>query len=729
MTIHCKAHTATPSRIVLSRPNLLLAGMILSALAIPFPAAASDGSARAGVAAEPAVMSPAQAQDASPDDAAQAKKNSAPSPHTAKNLQAVTVTARKRVEREVDIPIGMSVISGEELDAAGITSIGDALLTSPGVASFDAGGGFTYVQVRGASARQGSNETGYYLDDVPFDGVTVPWYPDTRSFDIDTVQVLKGPQGTLFGEGSIGGTVVVTTKKPDATGFHAKVDATVSSTQGGTDGWGGKAMVNIPLVADKLALRLVGTDEKTSGWLYNRDTSEDNINWQHIKTGRVKLRYTPTDRLTVDLAYWKYKNHSPGGFDYAYRDMTVDTYYDVYSDWDSGSLRAQYDLDGSQLLYVYSDGGLGRTLNGVNLGLAYASTIDIGVRTNELRWTSTGENTFDWTVGLYQRRAEREDTYHTEGYDPSRSSHLNKSYSLYGEVMWNFAPQWSTSLGARYFKDKVDAFDSTTTQINRLNQTFTHASPKLTLTYHPTHDSSVYASVANGYRSGQLQLINSIILAEQLGLSVPTSTKPDEIWSYELGYKTVMDGGRLRLNSAIFHTNWKDVPIYFPLQGGALYALLNSGGTSTDGAELGVTWIPNASWTLQFSGSYIDAVYTRTEPGTNFHKGTPVFNVPKLQLTGSAAYNWPIGNSLYGIARTDVSHFSRRETSSTAEGDPGDPIMRVSARLGVESMNGWSAYLFGENLTNEKGAVDPPYMGQATRLRPRTIGLEVSYSY
>lgn len=724
MTVQCKARATTSARITLSKSNMLLAGMIISALAMPSAVLATDGTSPAG---SPDPAPAAQAGDAATQGGEQPRTKA--SAHNAKELQAVTVTARKRVEREVDIPIGMSVISGEELEAAGITNVGDALLTSPGVASFDAGGGFTYVQVRGASARQGSNETGYYLDDVPFDGVTVPWYPDTRSFDIDTVQVLKGPQGTLFGEGSVGGTVVVTTRKPDATGFHATVDTNVSSTQGGTNGWGGKAMVNIPLVADKLALRLVGTDEKTSGWLYNRDTAEDNINWQRIKTGRAKLRYTPTDRLTVDLAYWKYKNHSPGGFDYAYRDMTVDTYYDVYSDWDSGSLRAQYDLDGSQLLYVYSDGGLGRTLNGVNLGLAYASTIDIGVRTNELRWTSTGENVLDWTVGFYQRRADRADTYHTEGYDPSRSSHLNKSYSLYGEVMWNFAPRWSTSLGARYFKDKVDAYDSTTTQINRLDHTFTHASPKLTLTYHPTHDSSVYASVANGYRSGQLQLINSIILAEQMGISVPASTRPDEIWSYELGYKTVMDGGRLRLNSAIFHTNWKDVPIYFPLQGGALYALLNSGGTSTDGAELGLTWIPNASWTLQFNGSYIDAVYTRTEPGTNFHKGTPVFNVPKLQLTGSAAYNWPIGNSLYGIARTDVSHFSRRVTSSTAEGEPGDAITRVSARLGVESVQGWSAYLFGENLTNEKGAVDPPYLGQATRLRPRTVGLEVSYTY
>lgn len=712
MNTQSDARASTSARIAGPLSRALLATTVAMSFAVPLRAMATD------------TVDAASAQDTD-----ETKKAGSSSPQNAKTLSEVTVTARKRVEREVDIPIGMSVISGEQLEAAGITNVGDAILASPGVAAFDAGGGFTYVQVRGASARQGSNETGYYLDDVPFDGVTVPWYPDTRSFDIENIQVLKGPQGTLFGEGSIGGTVIVTTRKPDLNEFHTTVQASASSTQGGTDGWGGKAMINIPLIADKLALRVAGTDEKTSGWLFNRDTGASDINWQRIKTGRVKLRYAPTERLTLDVAYWKYKNHSPGGFDYAYRDMTVDTYYDVHSDWDSGNLRAQYDFGDSQLLYVYSNGGLGRTLNGVNLGLAYSSTIDIGVHTNELRWTSTGEHVLDWTAGIYQRDAERSDSYHTQGYEPSHSSHLNKSHAAYGELTWNFATQWAASLGARYFRETVDAYDSTTTQINRLKHTFTHTSPKATLTYHPTRDSSLYASVANGYRSGQLQLINSIILADQLGLHIPASTQPDQIWSYELGYKAVMDGGRLSLDSSVFYTRWKDVPIYFPLQGGALYALLNSGGTSTKGAELGLTWMPDKAWTFQFGGSYVHAVYDRTEPGTNFHKGTPVFNVPRLQLTGSAAYTWPMGSRVWGVARTDISHFSRRETSATAEGKSGDPITRVSARLGLEFSNGWSTYLYGENLTNDKGAVDPPYMGQATRLRPRTIGIEATYTY
>jgi len=652
-----------------------------------------------------------------------------PAADAPKSLAEIQVTARKREERQIDVPIGMAVIHGEQLEAAGITNIGDAISTAPGAAAYDAGGGFTYVQVRGASARQGSNETGYYLDDVPFDGVTVPWYPDTRSFDIDSVEVLKGPQGTLFGEGSVGGTVIVNTAKPDATAFGAAVDFSAGSTHGGNLGWGTKAMINVPLIEDRLAMRFVGTNERTSGWLHNNDTGEDEINWQRIKTGRGKLRFTPTDRLTLDLSYWKYKNHSPGGFDYAYQNMTVDTYYDVYSDWDSTSLRARYELDGSDLLYIHSDGGLSRDLNGVNAGRDYVSSIDIGVKTDEVRWGSTGSNLIDWTVGLYQRHGKRVDSYHLEGYDPTHSSHRNTPVSIFGEATWNISERWATSLGARYFREKVDAFDSTATQINELKHTFTHTSPRFSVVYHPQADSSVYATVANGYRSGQLQLINSIIAGNELGIPVPDSTRPDEIWNYEVGYKTVVQDGRLMFEAALFRNIWDDVPIYFPIEGGVFYALMNSGGTSTKGAEMGLTWIPDSHWTVQLSTSYVDAKYREDQPGTNFHKGTPVFNVPKLQFTGGVGYTWPMTGSLNGVARLDASHFSRRETSSTAEGVGGDPITQVSARFGVESMSGWGAYLFGTNLTDDDGAVDPPYRGQATRLRPRTIGIQVSYRY
>lgn len=646
------------------------------------------------------------------------------------DLSTVKVTARKREERMVEVPFAVTAITGEQLEAAGITNVGDAVSLAPGAAAYDAGGGFTYVQVRGASARQGSNETGYYLDDVPFNGVTVPWYPDTRSFDIDAVEVLKGPQGTLFGEGSMGGTVRVITRKPEMDAFRASVETSASSTEGGTSGWGVKAMVNVPLIDGKLAMRFAGTDEETPAWLSNRVTGEDDVNWQRIKTGRAKLRFVPTERLTLDLSYWKYKGHSPAGFDWAYEDMSIDSFYDVHNEWDSGSLTAQYEFDGSQLLYVYSDGGLWRNLSGVIGGtLDYSGTTDIKVRTNEVRWVSTGDRKVDWTIGYYLRTAERNDTTEYEGWDPSNSSYQNDSFSVFGEATWHISQKWAATLGLRYFEDKVDAIDATATQVNELRDTFRKTSPRVSLAYYPNVDTSYYVNVANGYRSGQLQPIYAILAAEQMGLEVPASADPDQLWSYEVGHKAVLAGGRLMLETAVFYSDWKNLPIYMSLAGGAFSALINSAGSTTKGVEMGLTWYPNQAWAFQFGGSYIDAVYKEDQPGTNFHKGTPVFNVPKAQLTGSAAYNWPVGESLKGVARSDVSYFSRRETSASAGDESGDAITRLSARVGLESPKGWSAYLFADNLTNESGAVDAPYLGAATRLRPRTFGIDLKFSY
>ncbi|MGN6224210.1 TonB-dependent receptor plug domain-containing protein, partial [Pseudoxanthomonas sp.] len=139
------------------------------------------------------------AAPASADDQAGGKPQS-----EAVDLGAVTVTARKRDERQIDVPIAMTAVTGEQIDAMGISKVAEIIAMTPGAGSVDNGGGFTQVQIRGVSSSLGGNDNGYYLDDIPFTGVTVPWYPEVRSWDIDRVEILKGPQGTLFGEGSMG---------------------------------------------------------------------------------------------------------------------------------------------------------------------------------------------------------------------------------------------------------------------------------------------------------------------------------------------------------------------------------------------------------------------------------------------------------------------------------------------------------------------------------------------
>ena len=246
----------------------------------------------------------ALAQDAARTDSAQA---AAPT-----TLEEVVVTARKRSERQIDVPIALTSISGDALDQRGVPSIGAALSEVPGVNIYDRGGSYK-LSIRGISTSLGSNENGYYLDDLPFTGVTVPLNPDVRAWDIDRIEVLRGPQGTLFGEGSMGGTVRILTRDPEFNDWDAKLSLSGSSTSDGGTNRGAKAMINIPLVDDRLALRLAGTKEKFPGWIDNVVTGAQNVNVLEYTSYRAKLRFQPTDALSVGASYWHYKVDGPGG--------------------------------------------------------------------------------------------------------------------------------------------------------------------------------------------------------------------------------------------------------------------------------------------------------------------------------------------------------------------------------------------------------------------------------
>ncbi|MGX9720600.1 TonB-dependent receptor domain-containing protein [Stenotrophomonas acidaminiphila] len=649
---------------------------------------------------------------------------------TVLSMVGMRVTARKRDERQIDVPIAMTAITGEQIDAMGITKVAEVIAMTPGAGSVDNGMGFTQVQIRGVSSSLGGNDNGYYLDDIPFTGVTVPWYPEVRSWDIDRVEILKGPQGTLFGEGSMGGTVRTLTRKPDLEAFGAAFEASASTTRDGGNGWGGKAMLNVPLVKDKLAARVAVTDESLSGWIDDARSGRKDINEQRVRTGRIKLRFTPTERWDMDLAYWKYDSDAPGGGNSALNDRTTNSYYANTDTWEVASFATRYAFDGSQLFYSYAVADLAYASDGMlNPTATYLSAIRIGVRTHELRWSSTGERTLDWTVGYYLRKADRHDRSSIGGVPPSRLQQFNLADALFGEATLKLPnPAWSLTAGLRYFKDDVDAESVSTDRTSTLDATFDSWNPRLALSFKPVEDTTLYASVARGFRSGQLQPIATLLLAEANGIGLPAAIAPDSILTYELGAKSLLAGGRLMLEGAVFHSDWKDVAVRVPITA-SINGLINSRGTRNRGVEANLIYTPGASWMLQVGGSWIDATYAEDVEKTPLRRGTPVYNVPRTSFSASVAHDWPVGDTLKGIVRAGVVHDARRATALTS-GTPGDAVTSVDARIGLESPSGWSGYLYGENLTDDNGALNARSVaGIGNRLRPRTLGLMVRYDY
>ena len=652
-----------------------------------------------------------------------------PAPAAVTDLAALVVTARKRDERLIDVPISLSAISGEWMETHGLDSAADVAKLTPGVASVDSGSGFTQLQIRGVSSSLGGNDNGYYLDDVAFTGLTVPWHPDTRSFDLERIEILKGPQGTLFGEGSLGGTIRIVTRAPELDRFAAKAETGYSSTQGGGDGTSAKAMVNVPLARDRLAVRLVATRETLPGWTDDPVSGRRDINRQEIDARRARLRWSPDDNWITDLIHVSSIADAPGG-DYSAGDHDeVLALLKARSEWTSTSLVSSRLSSSSRYTYVYSDSSLRYAIDGrVAPAIDLAGMIGIDVTTHELRWAYSIDERLDWIAGYSHRRASRRDGLTLDG-AASVSSQSNQADAVYGEATLRSEDlAWSLTAGLRYFIDEVRALSTEAGDAAAIDNTFESVNPRLILARQVSPDHLWYASASSGFRSGQLQPVMSMIAADKAGIDLPMSIAPDGIRSYEVGFKRLLAHRRLLVQGAVFQSRWKGLPVRIPIDN-VSNGLVNSRGARIRGVEVGLRYTASPRLSFELGASVVDAVYVADVPGTPLLRGSPVFNVPRYSASVSASHAWELGDGLTAVASVSSAYNSRRQTPLIV-GSSADALLAIGVRLGLESPHGWGWYAYGDNLGNERGAVDGrTTYGGATRLRPRTYGIEFRYSY
>jgi outer membrane receptor protein involved in Fe transport len=257
-----------------------------------------------------------------------------------KTLQEVTVTAQKRTSTVQKTPISVTAISGDDLQDRGITNFTTLAQSAPGVSLKSEGPGQTEIELRGMTSSGGNSPTvGFYLDDIP---LTAPSGAqngkvviDPTLYDLNRVEILRGPQGTLYGSGSMGGTVRLITNQPDPTAFSGSAQSTLSGTDGGGFNHSDNVMINLPLAKDTMALRVVATEAHTSGWI---DRIVDNplplasangasrgdvasapvdkqyrgSNAQQLDGFRASLLWTPTDRLSITPSFFYQHSHQDG---------------------------------------------------------------------------------------------------------------------------------------------------------------------------------------------------------------------------------------------------------------------------------------------------------------------------------------------------------------------------------------------------------------------------------
>ncbi len=664
-------------------------------------------------------------------------------------LQEIVVTAQKREERLLEVPIAISAFTNQNLVDSGASQLADFLERAPGVGIVDNQSGTQTIQVRGISSTYGNATVGYYLDELPFTYIGNTQVPDIRTYDLERVEILRGPQGTLYGDGSIGGTIRILTYEPNLDTFDGSLDVDGSSTAGGDDSWAARGMLNVPFGDGKAGMRLVASREDFGGWVDNSVTGEKDQNSREIDNYRAKFRLKPTEKLDIILSGWFTRNEATGNAD-SLPDYTTPVPPDDYeTEYDLYSLTVRYSFDAFDLVSATSQMDYKNDYISEFFAAPFTIFEDQDLLSQEFRLTSTGDGNMRWTAGLFYRDIDRRTLVNLEAFALTQDqTQESESYAVFGELTWPLLDgRLDLTLGARYseddrlFSEPVDpALLEFLQTINpdfspTVTPKFDSFNPRLNLAYRFDDDWLGYFNVAKGFRTGQAQPVISLILSTLAGVELPTAIDPEEVWSYEIGTKGSFWDGRGVLEAAVFYNDWKDIqtlvtltqPPQPPVAG-----LVNGGTAETMGIEVGLTLLPVDGLTLQVGGGVIHAEYTEDIPGTPVQDGDRIVAVPEVTASASATYRWSMTDSLDGFALGSVQYVSDRENIASGFLSS-DYTTTMDLRLGVER-GGLGVYVYGENLTDEDGAVSPapPPAGPdgiATRFRPRTFGLNLRYDF
>jgi iron complex outermembrane recepter protein len=672
-------------------------------------------------------------------------------------LEEIVVTAQKREQRLQDVPISMSVTTGADLDKSSLQSVSDALGQIPGVAVNVTGqGGETLLTIRGVTAAgplfSGPSPIGYYLDSVPFGLVGSSVEPNLNSYDLDHIEVLRGPQGTLYGASALNGVVRVLTNDAQLNDFDFKARASSSATDGGGGNYSADMAVNLPIIDDVLAARLVVGEEHDSGWI--NSPLGNGINTTDEKDIRFKVTAVPMENLTIKASA-SHEQVDSGAPPTAQNDFTPSTKQQpITSGFNAFDIKTDYqtqyvDVTSATSYLEFRDDGSLDTDPGVNTP-ALTTNLSSHVFTEELNLTSKLEGPWRWSAGAFYRSA-RDDTYQTLGDlipDPVSAANTSKSEAIFGELARRFLDnQLELSVGGRYFHDEVGLQQlgvygqAVGTPLINTDTPFHATTPRVVLSWFPDHDLTMYASYAQGFRSGYPQ---SILVQLQAPNFEPV--KPDKLTNYEIGSKGNLFDNRLTFDMAVYYMKWNDIQqtLGIPVAGTSAFIVANVNGQAASGAgvDFAVTAKPVQGLTLgvNFSWNGLHEDSTVLSGGDLlFPSGSRIDDSPAYTAGALIEYNFPLGTAGWtGDLAATARYTSEQTTTHTSSGVDIAPIVAESNSIttgrvsfAVAAPQNWRVMLYVDNVGNNR---DVPLAGYPTpdfnvSMQPRTAGVQVDYHY
>ena len=679
-----------------------------------------------------------------------------------RQLEEVVVTAQKREQALMDVPLSVQAITAADLAMRGTSDYSDLLQIIPSASFVSASApGFETIQMRGiASGTTGDATVAYYIDDVAFGIPNLQIAPPARFYDLERLEVIRGPQGTLYGQGAMGGMLKFVTNRPNLEEFDFKARGSAYSTDGGDDSYNADAMINAPVVKDKFGLRISGGYEDLGGFADAPDFPGEDVNGADLSNIRVRGLWAAADTLSVSGSYWHIEADQDFGNTFA-NDIDDPTIIDTYgidgfinTKLDTADLTLDWEMPFANL--ISATGYIEHTLDFVypldtsGFPSYNDSTFETDSFTQEVRLVSNDdESAWRWVAGGYYRDAtvDSDILYLLDiGLGSIDYPVINQtgdlsteSYNIFGEISRKFFEDRLQALvGLSYFEDDrkttdgknyLDVDRTAFVPVTGDDATFDSTNPRFNLMYSPSDSGNVFLNIAKGFRSGTIQTQASVDAAEAIGISTSTGVDPDKVWSYELGTKWQLADNTVLLEAALYYSEWEDIQIQFPT--GGVIALANGGDAEISGIDLALVWAtPLDGLNVQLSGNYNESEFSEVKPGITasvptIAKGEQIPLVPQSNVSLSGDYTWDMSNGLTGFA---FAAYSYRDSQINTSGEESGEPVEVKARLGVRTDH-WSAALFGNNLLNDDDAILISAVGGIQRqiLRPLSIGLELEY--
>ncbi len=682
------------------------------------------------------------------------------------SLEQVTVQAQRRSERLVDVPISVSTASPADLELAGPESIENLTKITPGIYLQRASYGLSPT-IRGVgstlAASSGEQNVGLYVDEI--------YYPTPTGniFDlasVESVAVLKGPQGTLFGRNATGGAILVRTLDPDFTPAGRFNISYERFDQLRTSGY-----LNMP-VNDKVAVNASLAYRKSEGYVEDLMTGEKTDEGENF-TARGKLLYQPNDvfSLVLTVAHAEFSDPSGTGFRALQPaplvqalgggviatdryDSSYATKQEIETTFDEYSARARWDIWGGTLssftAYLKNDLVAVTDLTGSYVPYSLELSTNTDTFTQEVNFASDDSQPFSYVVGVYYFKNEGGLPYAIQNGDPLFFNKYDDwSASVYADGTYTFG-NWSLIAGLRYTYEEISA--DTGFGATMENGTYTRfqededgqLTPRLGLRYALNDNSNIYATYSRGYKSGRFDR------SSPTGPGVDAET----VDAFEVGFKTAT--GNYTFNTAAFYYDYSDTQVNatITMPGGAIVTeLFNAPKSEIYGLEADTTIRLSDNFDLSAAAAYTHARYEDfpfapgyvvdpTDPATlggllfsNVSvdaSGNHMVRSPELTASGTLSYHTPIGSNKELVVT--LSPYYSSEVYFTFDNSLSqDAYTTLDAAATLTVNDNLSVSIFGRNLTDSDHKVGAGQNSlsfeNATFAKPRTYGVSLGLSF